>query len=157
MQTDMGTPLDYSFYHRDCLDVAPDLVGKLLTCRASDGETVTLRISETEVYRGEEDTACHAHRGRTPRTELLYRRAGTVYIYLCYGVHWLLNIITGEEGQPQGVLIRACVEAPGPGRLTKLLGVTGSLNGSDITEMGRARPRRRWDWRCGLPARAGGW
>ena len=126
--------LNREFYRRDCLEVAPDLVGKLLVYRPLNGDAVTLRISETEAYRGEEDTACHAHRGRTSRTELLYRRGGTVYIYLCYGIHWLLNVITGEPEQPQGVLIRACEEAPGPGRLTKVLGITGALNGTDFTD-----------------------
>ncbi len=126
--------LDDAFYHRDRLEVAPELVGKLLVHRLPSGEAVTLRISETEAYGEEEDTACHAHRGRTPRTELLYRRAGTIYVYLCYGIHWLLNIITGEEGRPQGVLIRAYEDAPGPGRLTKRLGIDGSLNGCMITD-----------------------
>ena len=87
-----------------------------------------LRISETESYCGENDTACHAHKGRTKRTEVLYADAGTIYVYLCYGVHWLLNIITGDVDDPQGVLIRACVDAEGPGKLTKKLGITGSLN-----------------------------
>ena len=126
--------LDSTFFRRDRLIVAPALVGKLLAYTPPDGSTRMLRITETEAYGGEEDTACHAHKGRTKRTELLYRRAGTVYIYLCYGMHWLLNIITGEEAQPQGVLIRACEEAPGPGRLTKSLGVDGSLNGTDVTD-----------------------
>ena len=115
--------LDYDFYHRPCLEVAHDLVGKVLVC----GER-RLRISETEAYCGENDTACHAHKGRTKRTEVLYAKAGTIYVYLCYGVHWLLNIVTGEAEQPEAVLIRACVDADGPGRLTKKLGITGELN-----------------------------
>ncbi len=126
--------LDASFFQRDCREVAPELVGKLLTHHFPSGESVTLRISETEAYGGEDDTACHAHRGRTKRTELLYKRAGTIYIYLCYGMHWLLNVITGDEGEPQGVLIRACEDAPGPGRLTKALAIDGSLNGRMITD-----------------------
>lgn len=119
--------LDYAFFHRHALEVAPDLVGKLLI---HNGQT--LRISETEAYCGESDTACHAHRGRTKRTEVLYADAGTIYIYLCYGMHWLMNVITGEENDPQGVLIRACVEAPGPGKLTKKLGITGDQNRGNI-------------------------
>lgn len=115
--------LTYDFYHRPCLEVARDLVGKVLVFGGQ-----RLRISETEAYCGEEDTACHASRGRTKRTEVLYQDAGTVYVYLCYGVHWLLNLVTGEEGHPEAVLIRACVDAPGPGRLTKALGITGALN-----------------------------
>ncbi len=123
--------LGYEFFHRDCLEVAPELVGKLLVRRIG-GEERRMRILETEAYRGEEDTACHAHKGRTPRTEVLYASAGTVYVYLCYGIHWLLNIVTGEEDQPQAVLIRACVEAPGPGRLTKALDITGEFNRQSI-------------------------
>ena len=115
--------LDYAFYHRPCLEVARDLVGKVLVHQGKQ-----LRISETEAYCGENDTACHAHKGRTKRTEVLYADAGTIYIYLCYGVHWLLNIITGDVDDPQGVLIRACVDAEGPGKLTKALGITGQQN-----------------------------
>lgn len=115
--------LPYEFYHRPCLEVARDLVGKVLVHNEQ-----RLRISETESYCGENDTACHAHKGRTKRTEVLYADAGTIYVYLCYGVHWLLNIITGDVDDPQGVLIRACVDAEGPGKLTKKLGISGSLN-----------------------------
>ena len=121
------TRLDYAFFHRHALEVAPDLVGKLLV-----HNDIALRISETEAYCGESDTACHAHKGRTKRTEVLYADAGTVYVYLCYGMHWLMNVITGEENDPQGVLIRACVEADGPGKLTKKLGITGEQNRGNI-------------------------
>ena len=119
------------FFHRDCLEVAPDLVGKVLVRQTEAGE-LRLRILETEAYRGEEDTACHAHKGRTRRTEVLYAEAGTIYVYLCYGMHWLLNVVTGDAEDPQAVLIRACVDAPGPGRLTKALGITGELNRGSI-------------------------
>ena len=120
--------LEYGFYHRPCLEVAKDLVGKLLVHNGK-----RLRISETEAYCGEMDTACHAHKGRTKRTEVMYMAAGTVYIYLCYGMHWLLNIVTGEEDKPEAVLIRACAEANGPAKLTKALGITGELNRQEIT------------------------
>lgn len=119
--------LGYAFYHRPCLEVAQELVGKMLVHRTPEGER-RLRISETEAYCGEADTACHAHKGRTKRTQVLYDEAGTIYIYLCYGIHWLLNIVTGDVDDPQAVLIRACQEAPGPGRLTKALDITGKLN-----------------------------
>jgi DNA-3-methyladenine glycosylase len=125
--------LNKSFFSRDCLQVAPALVGKLLILQTHDGER-RLRITETEAYRGEEDTACHAHRGKTKRTEVLYMSAGTIYVYLCYGIHWLLNIVTGTVGSPQAVLIRACDGADGPGKLTKALGITGKLNRADITD-----------------------
>ena len=123
--------LPYEFFHRPCLEVAQDLVGKVLVHKTENGE-LRLRISETESYCGEADTACHAHKGRTKRTEVLYMEAGTVYIYLCYGMHLLLNIVTGEKDQPEAVLIRACIDAPGPGRLTKRLGITGELNRENI-------------------------
>lgn len=124
-------PLPYEFYHRHALEVAPDLVGKLLIHNG-----ISLRISETEAYCGESDTACHAHKGRTKRTEVLYADAGTIYIYLCYGMHWLMNVITGNENDPQGVLIRACVDAEGPGKLTKKLGITGEMNRQSIVSSG---------------------
>ena len=125
--------LKYDFYHRPCLEVARDLVGKVLVHKTPAGE-LRLRISETEAYCGESDTACHAHKGRTKRTEVLYADAGTIYVYLCYGMHWLLNIVTGDAEDPQAVLIRACVDAPGPGRLTKTLGITGELNRGSVLE-----------------------
>ena len=119
--------LGYEFYHRPCLEVARDLVGKILVHRTSGGE-LRLRITETEAYCGADDTACHAHKGRTSRTEVLYADAGTVYVYLCYGVHNLMNVITGDIDDPQGVLIRACEGYPGPGRLTKHLQITRDHN-----------------------------
>lgn len=121
--------LPYSFFHRHALEVAPDLVGKLLV---HDGKW--LRICETEAYCGTADTACHAHKGRTKRTEVFYADAGTIYIYLCYGMHWLMNVITGDVDDPQGVLIRACVSAEGPGKLTKKLGITGDLNRGSVVD-----------------------
>jgi len=125
--------LDYSFFHRPCLDVARDLVGKILVHETEAG-VFRLRISETEAYWGTEDTACHVSKGRTPRTEVFFADAGTLYVYLCYGMHWMLNIVTGDTEDPQAVLIRACMEAPGPGKLTKKLGITGSLNKGSILD-----------------------
>ena len=121
------TRLGYEFYHRPCLAVSRDLVGKILVHKGR-----RLRITETEAYCGETDTACHAHKGRTPRTEVLYADAGTIYVYLCYGIHNLMNIITGDVDDPQGVLIRACEGYPGPGRLTKALGITRERNRQSI-------------------------
>ena len=99
--------LDYDFFHRDRLTVAKDLAGKIIARKMPGGEILRVRIAETEAYGGEEDKACHASKGRTPRTELLYGRAGIIYVYLCYGMHWLMNVITGDEGKPEGVLLRA--------------------------------------------------
>ena len=125
--------LDYRFFHRNCLDVARDLVGKILVHETEAG-VFRLRISETEAYWGTEDTACHVSKGRTPRTEVFFADAGTLYVYLCYGMHWMLNIVTGDAEDPQAVLIRACVEAPGPGKLTKKMGITGTLNKGSILQ-----------------------
>lgn len=124
--------LSYSFFNRHCLEVSKELVGKVLVRKTEDGE-IRLRITETESYIGESDTACHAHKGKTKRTEVMYMRAGTIYVYLCYGIHWLLNIVTGEEENPQAVLIRACQGFEGPAKLTKKLMITGEFNRKDIT------------------------
>ncbi len=126
--------LGRSFFERDALEVAPDLVGKTLVSALPGGAERRLIISETEAYRGEEDTACHAHRGRTRRTEPLYMSGGHFYIYLCYGIHWLLNAVTGPRDLPQGVLIRACRGFGGPGKLTKQLGIDGCFNGMAVDE-----------------------
>lgn len=107
---------------------AEALVGKILVRRLADGREIRARITETEAYYTEADTACHAHKGRTKRTEVLYHRAGTVYVYLCYGIHWMLNLVTGGEDSPQAVLIRGVEGVSGPGRVTKYLGIDGTMN-----------------------------
>ena len=109
------------------VDIAPWLIGKLL-CREIDGEIVRKRIVETECYFGEEDTACHAHKGRTERTDIMYREGGNAYVYLCYGIHSLLNITTGCDGHPEAVLIRGVEGVIGPGRVTKSMKIDRSLN-----------------------------
>lgn len=124
--------VDRNFYRKNATELAPLLVGKLLCRKTPDGSVKKLRISETEAYCGVDDTACHAHKGKTKRTEILWRDGGTVYVYLCYGIHWLINIVSGEGNDPQAVLIRACFEAEGPGKLTKALSIDGSFNGKDI-------------------------
>lgn len=124
--------LDRDFFRQDATKLAPALVGKILARRLPDGSILRLRIDETEAYCGIDDTACHAYKGKTKRNELLWRDGGTVYVYLCYGMHWLMNIISGTEGDPQGVLIRSCVDYNGPGKLTKALGIDGRFNGADI-------------------------
>lgn len=125
--------MPYSFFNRNCLDVSRDLVGKVLV-RKTDSGDIKLRITETESYMGEADTACHAHKGRTKRTEVMYMKAGTIYVYLCYGMHWLLNIVTGDVDDPQAVLIRACEDFEGPAKLTRKLMIDGDFNRKDITE-----------------------
>lgn len=127
--------LTAEFFHRPCLEAAASLPGKLLCRRLADGAVLRRRITETEAYCGEADTACHAHKGRTARTEVLYAEAGTLYVYLCYGIHWMLNIVTGREGEPQAILVRAAESAAGPGRLTKALSVDGSFNRSSLEKL----------------------
>ncbi len=124
--------LPQSYFQAPATELAPRLLGKLLCRRV--GETVwRRRILETECYFGEEDTACHAHKGRTPRTDVMYLTGGRAYVYLCYGIHNLLNITTGPEGHPEAVLIRSVEGFSGPGRLTKGLSIDRSLNRLPLT------------------------
>ncbi len=116
------------YFLKPATELAPDLLGKLL-CRSVNGEVFRFRITETECYYGEEDSACHAHKGKTPRTEVMYAEGGRAYVYLCYGIHYLLNLTTGPEGHPEAVLIRGVEGAAGPGRVTKRLFVDKTLNG----------------------------
>ena len=129
----MSKILPKEYFLRPATELAPDLLGKLL-CRKIDGKTIKLRILETECYFGEEDTACHAHKGRTPRTDIMYEAGGNAYVYLCYGIHSLLNITTGENGHPEAVLLRAVEGSIGPGRLTKRLAIDRTLNRMPLTE-----------------------
>jgi DNA-3-methyladenine glycosylase len=133
----VGIRLDRSFYLRDVLEVAPDLLGKCLVRIGPDGSRSGFTITETEAYRGGEDLACHASRGRTPRTEVMFGPGGHVYMYLIYGMYWMLNIVTGTEGTPQAVLIRGLKEVSGPGRLTRLVGLTREHYGEDLVNSDR--------------------
>ena len=119
-------------YHVDAVTAAKALIGAFLCRRLDDGTVLRRRITETEAYCGEEDTACHAHKGRTPRTDVMYSSGGCAYIYLCYGMHEMLNIVTGAEGRPEAVLIRGIEGASGPGKLTKLLQIDRTLNREDL-------------------------
>ena len=123
---------DREFFRQDAVTLARALVGKLLVRTFPDGRELRLRISETEAYLGVEDSACHAHKGKTSRTEVLWRDGGTIYVYLCYGMHEMLNIVSGTEDDPQEVLIRGVEGYDGPGKLTKALGIDRSLNREDI-------------------------
>lgn len=124
-------PLPEEFFDRATLAVAPDLLGKLL-CRKLEGETQRLRIAEVEAYDGHDDKACHAHRGKTPRNEVMFGPAGRWYVYLCYGMHWMLNVVTGPVDFPAAVLLRGSLEVTGPGRLTKALSIDRELDRSTI-------------------------
>lgn len=123
--------LDASVFALPADQLAPFLIGKLL-CRRIEDQEYRLRITETECYFGEEDSACHAHRGKTARNEPLYQAGGITYVYLCYGIHSLLNIVSGPLGHPEAVLIRGVEGYSGPGRLTKALQIDRSLNRIDL-------------------------
>lgn len=125
---------------QDTVAIARGLLGATLTRRMADGATRRLRITETEAYHGPEDRACHASRGRTARTEVMFGPAGCWYVYLCYGVHEMLNLVTGPREWPAAVLIRGVEGVSGPGRVTRALAVTRAWNGMAAVEPGRAAP-----------------
>ncbi|WP_084494829.1 DNA-3-methyladenine glycosylase [Alkanindiges illinoisensis] len=128
--------LAHDWFRRPTAVVAADLIGCYLCRRMDDGQVVRAMITETEAYLGVGDAACHAFEGRhTPRTSVMYKEAGTIYVYLIYGLHYLLNIVTTEIGQPEAVLIRAVhvqgepiKTGAGPAKLTKRLTIDKRLN-----------------------------
>lgn len=114
-------------YLKSAVDLAPLLLGKTL-CRRIGDEVLRRRTTETEAYAGERDTACHAHKGKTSRTAVMYETGGIAYIYLCYGIHNLLNIVASKKNKPEAVLIRGVEGISGPGRVTKFLQIDRTLN-----------------------------
>jgi len=150
--------LDRSFFSgNDVLMLARQLLGmKLQTC--IDGRITAGIITETEAYAGESDMASHAYGGRrTKRTETMYLQGGHAYIYLCYGIHSLFNIVTSQPGIPHAVLVRGIIpiegirvmqerigrepdlvrDGAGPGKVARLLGLNCSHNGTDMVEDGQ--------------------
>lgn len=125
--------LTEDFFLRDVLNVAPDLIGKILVIRSGENLMKRYMITETEAYRGAEDEACHACKGRTPRTEVMYLEGGKIYVYLIYGIYWMLNFVTGGKDDPQAVLIRGIDGFNGPGRLSRVLCIDRSFYGEDLT------------------------
>jgi DNA-3-methyladenine glycosylase len=141
------------FFARPALDVAPDLLGCLLTTRLEQG-TVTVRITEVEAYLGSLDPASHAYRGRTARNAVMFGPPGHAYVYFIYGMHYAVNVVCLDEGVAEAVLVRAgeVVDgfelararrtstrmdadlARGPGRLATALGLTRELDGADLCE-----------------------
>ena len=99
------------------MKVAPDLLGKRITRVFEDGSNAGGFITEVEAYCGKKDLACHASRGRTSRTEVMYGEGGFVYVYLIYGLYWMLNIVTGKKDDPQAVLIRSMENVKGPANI----------------------------------------
>jgi len=133
----MEERLKPDFFLRDVLTVAPELLGKNLVRRFDDGRIEKYRITETEAYRGTEDLACHASKGMTPRTEIMFKDGGTVYVYLIYGQYWLLNLVTGFEGDASAVLIRGILGFQGPGRVGRELQLDRSFYGESLTSSNR--------------------
>ena len=127
--------LDRSYYSRSSVELALDMVGKLLCRRFDDGAVRRYRITETETYYGEEDTACHAHRCPTGRARVMFERGGLAYVHRCHMFN-LLTIVTGPEGHPEGVLIRGVEGFDGPGRTGRELGLELSMYGSEMSPDG---------------------
>ena len=132
--------LDREFFEKSTIIVAKELLGKVIVHKFQNRE-IRARILETEAYIGEEDQACHARFGKTARNSIMYGQAGHAYIYLCYGIHELLNIVTEEKDKPAAVLIRKIepltgpdskLKSYGPGNLTRYLKITRALNGEDL-------------------------
>ncbi len=135
-----GGRLRREFYERGAEEVARELVGAVLV-RRFKGKELRARVVETEAYVGSHDLACHAAKGRTKRTEVMFGRGGHVYVYLIYGMYDMLNVVTGKAGDAQAVLIRAAEavgwgsgmkELSGPGKLARGMRITRGLNGSDL-------------------------
>lgn len=145
------TILNRKFYHRPTLEVACDLLGKKLV-RSMNGRELSGIIVETEAYCGRKDSACHAHRGQTPRNAVMFGPPGHAYVYFTYGMHYLLNLVTEDEGAPCAVLIRAIEPLSGlaemrtrrkrqgkdltngPAKLCQALNIDKAFNGWDLTK-----------------------
>ena len=125
-----------SYFNRSTVTVARSLIGKYLV-RVIDGRMLAGKIIEVEAYVGSEDKACHASKGRTQRTDVMFGPAGVAYVYLIYGMYHCLNVVTEREGFPSALLIRA-IEIDGklidgPGRLCRAMQIDRSLNRADLT------------------------
>jgi DNA-3-methyladenine glycosylase len=137
--TTPSTKLGQSFFQRPAEELAPDLLGKILVHRRR-GREYRVRLVETEAYVGTHDLACHASKGRTRRTEIMFGPAGFAYVYLIYGMYAMLNIVASVVDDAQAVLLRGAeplddwqADLSGPGRLTRALKITCADNGLDLT------------------------
>jgi DNA-3-methyladenine glycosylase len=154
------TVLPRSFYDRPVLEVARDLLGRVVV-----HDDVAVRLTEVEAYAGGHDPASHAFRGRTPRNAVMFGRGGHAYVYFTYGMHFCMNLVCGPEGQAAAVLLRAGAVvrgldrarerragvvdrdlARGPARLTRTLGIDRRHDGADVTD-----PRSPLRVACGDP------
>lgn len=131
--------LGRTFYRQGAEPVALDLIGKVLVHRVN-GREIRARIVETEAYVGPHDLACHASKGRTKRTEVMFGPPGHAYVYFIYGMYEMLNLVCAEEGDAQAVLIRAAepldgweADLSGPGKLARAMRIKLRDNGADLT------------------------
>ena len=163
-----------AFFDRPVLEVAPDLLGRVVRHESPAG-AVAVRLTEVEAYDGESDPGSHAFRGRTARNAVMFGPPGRVYVYFTYGMHWCMNLVCGPEGKAAAVLLRAgevvegeplasrrrlTAKAPrdlarGPARLTVALGVDGSRNGADATDRASALTLRAGAGRQGRDVASG--
>lgn len=128
----MAERLNSSFFRRDVLEVAPEMLGKIIVRRFENELIQKYIITEVEAYSGNGDLACHASKGKTARTEVMFRDGGQVYVYLIYGMYWMLNIVTGNENDAAAVLIRGIEGISGPGRVGKALQLDKSFYGENL-------------------------
>jgi DNA-3-methyladenine glycosylase len=132
MVTPMHMILPQSFFCRDVCLVARDLLGTYLVCEKNEKRSYSL-ITEVEAYDGPDDLACHGSKGKTSRTDVMFGPGGYFYVYLIYGMYYMLNVVTGEEGYPAAILIRGAGEYRGPGILTRELEINKNLNATSIS------------------------
>jgi DNA-3-methyladenine glycosylase len=171
-------PLGRAFYGRPTTTVARELLGKLLVRRRAERPPQVARIVEVEAYLGERDAASHARRGPTPRAAIMFGPPGFLYVYLIYGMHHCMNLVTETDGVAGAVLLRAAAPIAGftdgagarrnpltgPGKLCAALAITRMLNGHDLTggrelfvaDDGAPTPRRGRSARIGVEY-AGAW
>jgi len=126
--------LNQPFFNRPVLKVAKNLIGKYLV-RRYRGKAQAYMITEVEAYDGEKDKACHASRGKTERNKIMFGEAGHFYVYFVYGMHWMLNIVTGERNYPAAILIRGVEGINGPGRICKQLHINKIINGKVASQV----------------------
>ena len=145
--------IERKFYSRNTIDVAKDLLGKILV-RIIDGKVISGAIVESEAYRSTDDPASHSHRGKTERNSVMFGEVGHAYVYFTYGNHYCLNIVAKEDNTPAGAVLIRAIEpiegisfmrryrktsdpynlTSGPGKLTQALKVTKRQNGVDVTK-----------------------
>ncbi|MDM8159297.1 DNA-3-methyladenine glycosylase [Labilibaculum sp. K2S] len=133
----MSVRLKRDFFLRDINIVARQLIGKIIVRKFETMKEERFRITEIEIYVGEEDLASHASKGRTKRTEVIYSCGGYVYVYLIYGIYWLLNIVTGKKDQAQAILVRGVEGIDGPGKIGQQLKLDKSFYGEDLESSNR--------------------